>query len=76
MFQMDYTINKELLKAITPSSETYDRELAFELALEWANTDEKWMFITDHFEILNDHDYAEILVDRIETIFEKLLGIN
>jgi hypothetical protein len=27
MFQMDRTINKELLKAITPSSESYDKEL-------------------------------------------------
>lgn len=69
-------INKELLKAITPSSETYDKALAFELALEWGNTDEKWMFVTDAFDIWNDHPLAEILVDRIETIFEKILGIH
>lgn len=66
-------MNKELLNAITPASNTYDKELALELAKDWNNTDEKWMFVTDTFHLSNSHQFVDILVDRIEIIFEKLL---
>ena len=66
-------MNKELLNAITPSSNTYDKALAYELAEEWINTDEKWMFVTDTFWLSNSDQCVDILVDRIERIFESIL---
>lgn len=57
-------------------AEMYFAELSH--AIEWAETDQKWTYCYERqpHSLTHDPDAAERAVDRIETIYERLLDAD